>query len=506
MLSRSTRRLVSSPLQMHARCMATTRYRSTRGGQTGLKFDETVLQGLGRDRGLMVPEDIPSFPAGAPECWRGLKFEELAYEVMSLYIGPDDIPAANLKDIINRSYATFRDEDVTPVVPISDGLHTLELFHGPTFAFKDVALQFLGNLFEYLLAQRPGASITVLGATSGDTGSSAIHGLRGKAGVECFIMYPEGRTSRTQELQMISVTDPNIHNISLRGTFDDCQAIVKACFNDPEFRDTHNLAAVNSINWARILAQMVYYVHAYLKVTTPPAAGAAPQKVSFSVPTGNFGDILAGYYAKRMGLPVDQLIVATNKNDILNRFFAHGGDYSLDKNGVAETITPSMDIGVSSNFERFLFHCAGDDPAVMKELMTNFEATGVLNPPASLVQAAKDEMCSASVDDEEILATVKQVYGASDGYTLDPHSAIGVRAAQVMRPAGATTPMVCLACAHWAKFPDATQRALGADSFKELVVPEPLASLHKLPTRVSSQPYEIKAVQEFVKKTVAARQ
>jgi threonine synthase len=303
MLSRSTRRLVSSPLQMHARCMATTRYRSTRGGQTGLKFDETVLQGLGRDRGLMVPEDIPSFPAGAPECWRGLKFEELAYEVMSLYIGPDDIPAANLKDIINRSYATFRDEDVTPVVPISDGLHTLELFHGPTFAFKDVALQFLGNLFEYLLAQRPGASITVLGATSGDTGSSAIHGLRGKAGVECFIMYPEGRTSRTQELQMISVTDPNIHNISLRGTFDDCQAIVKACFNDPEFRDTHNLAAVNSINWARILAQMVYYVHAYLKVTTPPAAGAAPQKVSFSVPTGNFGDILAGYYAKRMGLP-----------------------------------------------------------------------------------------------------------------------------------------------------------------------------------------------------------
>ena len=192
----------------HARAMSTTRYRSTRGGQTGLKFDEAVLQGLGHDRGLLVPETIPSFPSGAPEIWRGLSFEDLAFEIMSLYIGPDDVPPAQLKDIINRSYATFRDSDVTPVVPITDGLHTLELFHGPTFAFKDVALQFLGNLFEHLLSKRPGHKITVVGATSGDTGSSAIHGLRGKKGVECFIMYPEGRTSRTQELQMITVTDP----------------------------------------------------------------------------------------------------------------------------------------------------------------------------------------------------------------------------------------------------------------------------------------------------------
>ena len=289
------------------------------GGQTGLKFDEAVLQGLATDRGLLVPEQIPSFPPGAPEVWRGLKFEELAYEIMSLYIGPKDIEPDVLKDIINRSYATFRDpaeephphssaEDkngrVTPVREITDGMHVLELFHGPTFAFKDVALQYLGNLFEQLLKKRPGHSITVVGATSGDTGSSAIHGLRGKDGVECFIMYPEGRTSRTQELQMITVTDPNIHNIALGGTFDDCQAVVKACFNDAEFRDAHNLAAVNSINWARILAQMVYYVYAYLKVTPPPASAKdvdSPPLVSFSVPTGNFGDILAGYYAKAWG-------------------------------------------------------------------------------------------------------------------------------------------------------------------------------------------------------------
>ena len=298
--ARSVLRLANAPLRQQAygrgllaaasvkapRAYSTTTYRSTRGGQTGLKFDEAVLQGLATDRGLLVPEVIPSFPADAPEKWRGLSFQDLAFEVMSLYIGPNDVPPEKLKDIIARSYGTFRDADVTPTVPICDGMHTLELFHGPTFAFKDVALQFLGNLFEHLLSVRPGKKITVVGATSGDTGSSAIHGLRGKQGIECFIMYPEGRTSRTQELQMISVVDANIHNIALGGTFDDCQATVKACFNDHAFRDAHSLAAVNSINWARILAQMVYYVHAYLKVTaTPPTDHAAPRHPPALYPT-----------------------------------------------------------------------------------------------------------------------------------------------------------------------------------------------------------------------------
>jgi threonine synthase len=492
------------------RAMSTIKYRSTRGGQTGLGFGEAVLQGLGTDRGLLVPETIPKFPAGALEKWRGLSFQDLAFEVMSLYVPSEEIPDANLKSIIARSYefgggapdyTGWRDSDITPVRKLPDDMHVLELFHGPTFAFKDVALQFLGNLFEELLRTRPGKKITVVGATSGDTGSSAIHGLRGKKGVECFIMYPEGRTSLTQELQMISVTDPNIHNIALGGTFDDCQAVVKACFNDHAFRDEIQIAAVNSINWARILAQMVYYVYAYLKVTTPGSAG----KVSFSVPTGNFGDILAGFYAKEMGLPVDQLIVATNRNDILHRFFGSAGDYSLDKNGVAETLAPSMDIGVSSNFERFLFHMGGDNAAQMKTLMDNFEASGNLSPPDNLVAASRAHMDSASVSDKEVLATIADVHARGDGYVLDPHSAIGVAAARKVRPAGASSPMVCLACAHWAKFPDANAAALGKDKSSTLVVPEPLASLHTLPTRVSSQPNDLSTVQGFIKQTLAKR-
>merc|ERR1719326_914938 len=498
---------------------ATTLYRTTRGGQQGVPFDEAVLQGLGHDGGLFVPETIPTFSLEELESWRSLSYEEVAYKVMSLYIGPDMIPAADLKDIIKRSYSTFRPPDaepmhlphsddvngrVTPTRPITDGMHTLELYHGPTFAFKDVALQFLGNLFEHLLKQRPGARITVLGATSGDTGSSAIHGPRGKKSIDCFIMYPEGRTSRTQELQMITVTDSNIHNIALGGTFDDCQAIVKASFNDKAFRDRNQLAAVNSINWARILAQQVYYVYAYLRVTAAGDATAG-KKVSFTVPTGNFGDILAGYYAKHMGLPVDQMVVATNRNDILDRFFTKG-DYSLSPNGVAETITPSMDIGISSNFERFLFHRLGENTDEMAALMKNFESTGDLKPSKALLEASRAEMDSASVPDEEILTTIADVYKEGNGYTLDPHSAIGVAAARKARKPNATdVPMIVLACAHWAKFPDANKAALGAEKAGKLTVPPILAGLHKLESRVKSLPNGVPIVQGFVEETMAAR-
>uniref|UniRef100_A0A7S3AUL0 Threonine synthase N-terminal domain-containing protein n=1 Tax=Haptolina ericina TaxID=156174 RepID=A0A7S3AUL0_9EUKA len=462
------------------------------------------MQGLASDKGLLVPETIPTFPAGAPEIWRGLSFEDLAFEIMSLYIPREEVEEDALRDIIKRSYSTFRDSDVTPVKSITDDMHVMELFHGPTFAFKDVALQFLGNLFEHLLKQRPGQTITVVGATSGDTGSSAIHGLRGKKGVDCFILYPDGRTSRRQELQMISILDENIHSVALGGTFDDCQAIVKACFNDHPFRDAHSLAAVNSINWARILAQQVYYVHSYLKVTQAPAPGAPAPKVSFSVPTGNFGDILAGYYAKAMGLPIDQLIVATNSNDILHRFFSDA-DYSVNSGGVAATISPSMDIQVSSNFERFLCHMTGDDTAEMHKLMSGFEETTKLQPSEALVAACRKEMVSARVTDEEILETIRDVHArTSDSYTLDPHSAIGVAAARkIGKTAG--VPMVCLACAHWAKFPDANQAALGEQTSSALVVPEPLASLHTLPTRVKNLPNSVDEIQSFIKKTLAAR-
>ena len=373
------------------------------------------------------------------------------------------------------------------------------------------------------------------------------------------------------------MTDPNIHNISLHGTFDDCQAIVKASFNDKAFRDRNQLAAVNSINWARILAQQVYYVYAYLRVTAAGDATAG-KKVSFTVPTGNFGDILAGYYAKHMGLPVDQMVVATNRNDILDRFFTKG-DYSLSPNGVAETITPSMDIGISSNFERFLFHRLGENTDEMAALMKNFESTGgarlspasaatststtatssdpsVASPPPdlkpskALLEASRAEMDSASVPDEEILTTIADVYKEGNGYTLDPHSAIGVAAARKARKPNATdVPMIVLACAHWAKFPDANKAALGAEKVRErrardapppprrprappppppdgppaspaaltphfpplhpqagkLTVPPILAGLHKLESRVKSLPNGVPIVQGFVEETMAAR-
>ena len=521
MLVRHASRRVARPLASYARAMSTTKYRTTRGAQKDVDFASAVLQGLGADGGLFVPQDLPKISAAELESWRSATYEDVAYGVMSKYITEDVMPAAKLKDIIKRSYGTFRppsDDPITPgdhtdgkhgrVTPVrelpGDNMHVLELYHGPTFAFKDVALQFLGNLFEALLEDRPGMRITVLGATSGDTGSSAIHGLRGKKNVECFIMYPEGRTSRTQELQMITVTDPNIHNISLHGTFDDCQAIVKASFNDKAFRDRNQLAAVNSINWARILAQQVYYVYAYLRVTAAGDATAG-KKVSFTVPTGNFGDILAGYYAKHMGLPVDQMVVATNRNDILDRFFTKG-DYSLSPNGVAETITPSMDIGISSNFERFLFHRLGENTDEMAALMKNFESTGDLKPSKALLEASRAEMDSASVPDEEILTTIADVYKEGNGYTLDPHSAIGVAAARKARKPNATdVPMIVLACAHWAKFPDANKAALGAEKAGKLTVPPILAGLHKLESRVKSLPNGVPIVQGFVEETMAAR-
>jgi len=509
------RGLAARPVRVSARGLAAAAaagqrilYRSTRGGQSDLTFSEAVLQGLGTDKGLLVPQAIPRFDAATLESWRGLPFHALAAEVMSLYLTDDDLSRSELEALTAASYgAQWRDEAVTPVTTLPGGMRLLELHHGPTFAFKDVALQFLGNLFELLLAKREAAglshTLTVAGATSGDTGSSAIHGLRGKRGVEVFMMYPEGRTSPTQELQMISVLDANIHNIALAGTFDDCQNIVKALFNDHAFRDSVGLAAVNSINWARILAQTVYYVHAYHEATSPGAALEGTQ-VSYSVPTGNFGDILAGWYAKQMGLPVRKLIVATNENDILHRFF-QAGDYS--QLGVRETLSPSMDIQISSNFERFLFHAGGDDAPALKSLMDGLEDTKRLTPPPSLLAACREEMDSERVDDAEVLATIADVHTASAGeHTLDPHSAIAVAGARrylQRAPEEAGVPMVALACAHWAKFASAVGRAIGPEEAAKLEMPEPLASLHGKPTRVAPLPNDVSAVRQHIHATLA---
>ena len=344
------------------------RYQSTRGGGEPLKFKDTILTGLARDGGLFLPETIPNV-ADRLTAWRQLAYSDLAFEIIRLFA--DDLPEAALREIVNKSYAVFRHPDVTPVVKVGP-VYVLELFHGPTLAFKDVALQFLGNLFEYVLGET-GGEMNIVAATSGDTGSAAIYGVRGRERIRIFVMHPHGRVSPVQERQMTTVLDSNVCNLAVDGTFDDCQNMVKALFGDLPFRDHFKLGAVNSINWARVLAQIVYYFYAAFRVQE--ATGAA--KVRFSVPTGNFGDIFAGYVALKMGLPIDRLVLATNENDILSRYF-NTGIYSLGE--VAPTLSPSMDIQVASNFERYLYYLAGEDAVKLASWMSEFKTTGTLKP------------------------------------------------------------------------------------------------------------------------------
>jgi threonine synthase len=371
--------------------------------------------------------------------------------------------------------------------------YSQELFHGPTFAFKDVALQMLGNFFEYFLSTGSnGGRLAVLGATSGDTGSAAIYGLRGKKGVDCIILYPTGRVSEIQERQMTTVPDDNIHCVSVDGTFDDCQDIVKASFNDKEFRDTVKLGAVNSINWCRVLAQTTYYFWSYLRVTDNEKD---VEKVNFSVPTGNFGDILAGYYSKRMGLPVGDLIVATNENDILHRFFSQGTYHRED---IQETISPSMDICVSSNFERYLYHLAGNDATTLASWMGAFESTGKLTITGKKLDEARADFKSAKADTANTLETIQQYHTKYD-YMLCPHSAVGVSAIHQLNMVNSAT--VCLATAHFAKFGDACSMAVNPLP----TIPKELARLWKLQIRSSNCPNDVKVVQAFMQRRVEER-
>jgi len=458
------------------------RYISTRGGIAPIRFKDAVMMGLADDGGLLLPETIPTFSADQLEAWRGLTYPQLAFEIISRYV--DDIPADDLRQLIDRSYATFSHPEVTPVVR-QDGVYILELFHGTTLAFKDVALQFLGNLFEYILAERK-ERLTIVGATSGDTGSAAIHGVRGKKGITIFIMHPEGKTSAVQALQMTSVLDDNVHNIAVQGTFDDCQDIVKALMNDLAFKQRHKLGAVNSINWARVLAQVVYYVYAWLKVAQPG------QKVLFSVPTGNFGDIFAGYVAGQMGLPVQQLLLATNENNILTRFI-NDGDYSVGQ--VVQTVSPSMDIQVASNFERYLFYLFNSDAARVRSAFAQLKGEGrIAFSPDELVQVRRD-FCSASVNREQTLATIGS-FLKETGYLLDPHTAVGVKAARDLA-VGDTLP-VCLATAHPAKFGEAVQEATG----QPVPLPTAIQRLQGLPTRCALLPADQQQVRAFIEQHV----
>jgi threonine synthase len=459
-------------------------YVSTRGGVAPVDFAQAVMMGLGTDGGLLVPATIPQIDGETLAAWARLPFPDLALEVMTRYVG-DAIPRHHLAELIRRSYATFSHPEVTPVVEVG-GTRILELFHGPTAAFKDVALQFLGNLFEYLL-ERDGGRINIIGATSGDTGSAAIAGVRGKARIEIFILHPQGRVSPIQERQMTTVLDANVHNVALRGTFDDAQDIVKALFNDLAFKGEYHLGAVNSINWARILAQTVYYFYAWGRAS----GGDAGQRVSFSVPTGNFGDVFAGYLAKRMGLPVERLLIATNRNDILTRF-VHSGVYAAGE--VHPTLSPAMDIQIASNFERYLYYLHGEDAASVRTLIETMQGTGQLSVNETLHGTVRSDFDAAAVDDAGTLAQIRETY-ADTSYILDPHTAVGVRAAAGLPDC------ICLATAHPAKFNDAVTAAIG----REAPPPPSLQGLMDRPTRCTALSADRSVVKEHIRATLAAR-
>jgi threonine synthase len=423
-------------------------YLSTRGGISPISFTKAVMMGLATDGGLLLPRNIPRIGSETFSSWSELSYPELAYEIMSRFI--DDVPGSDLRDIINASYASFSTEEVTPLVH-HGGLHILELFHGPTLAFKDIALQFLGNLFEYLLEKENGV-MNILGATSGDTGSAAIYGVRGKERINIFILHPHKRVSPVQEKQMTTVTDNNVFNIAIQGTFDDGQAIVKSIFSDIDYKTNHSLGAINSINWARVLAQVVYYVHSCLHI----ANHEQDKTVDFAIPTGNFGDIFAGYVAKQL-LPegsIRKLVLATNSNDILTRF-VNEGDYSKAK--VVPTTSPSMDIQAASNFERYLYYLLDKDADHTKEAMEAFIESGKLDLSSYRDQVNRD-FEAVAVSEEQVQETITTFY-QKHGYQLDPHTAIGVHAAQQLRVQN--VPIVCLATAHPAKFGDTVKQATG---------------------------------------------
>ncbi len=462
------------------------RYISTRGRAPVLEFDEVLLAGLARDGGLYVPESWPRFTPDQFRALRGLPYAELAFQVVRPFVG-GRIPDVDLRRIAAEAYADFGHAAVAPLKQLDANLWLMELFHGPTIAFKDMAMQMLARLFDHILKRR-GERVTIVGATSGDTGSAAIEACRGRDAIDVFILFPAGRVSEVQRRQMTTVEAPNVHAIAVEGTFDDCQDLVKALFNDQAFRDEMRLSAVNSINWARVMAQIVYYVHAAL------ALGAPDRPVAFSVPSGNFGNVYAGYAAQAMGLPVGGLILGSNRNDILTRFI-EGGDMSMAT--VHPTISPSMDIQVASNFERFLFDLYDRDGVALADAMTRFRAERRLDVGAERLSRSQATFDAYRLDDDQTRAVIRTEY-ARTGELLDPHSAIGVGAARAMHH-DPSVPVVALATAHPAKFPDAVEAASGVRP----ALPPRMADLFDRPERMAQLPNDLGAVQKFVRRHVA---
>lgn len=461
------------------------KYISTRGQTEPMPFKDAVITGMAPDGGLLIPETIPDVRAEL-ESWRGLAFVPFAQALIPRFV--DDIPKDTLDELISKAYATFDHEEVVPFRPLkglagNHDVQVMELFHGPTLAFKDVALQLLGQLFEYILEERD-EHLNILGATSGDTGSAAIAGVRGLPAVDVFIMFPEGRVSPLQERQMTTIPDENVHCLAVEGSFDDCQSLMKGLFADAEAKAGLSLGAVNSVNWARVLAQIVYYGYASLKF-----AGTEP--ASFCVPTGNFGNVFAGFLAKRMGFPIDKLIIATNDNDILARFF-ETGDYA--RGAVHHTTSPAMDIQVSSNFERYLYYYFGEDAEQLTAFMETFAETGSASVGG---KPATDDFLATAVSESEVAATIAAVY-ENNGYVVDPHTAVGLAAASRYKVAGA---LICAATAHPAKFPEAVNDAIG----KPVASHPTLDALKALPVRKTLIPATTDAVRTYLQAHRGAR-
>lgn len=457
------------------------KYISTRGKSEPRSFSQVALEGLARDGGLFIPSELPDFSNRLEEL-KALTYQELALEIFTPFVD-GEISRDELTTLIEKSYATFEHKEVTPLLFTEDGA-ILELFHGPTLAFKDVALQFLGNLFEYLLAKED-QSLNIVGATSGDTGSAAIHGVRGKKGISIFMLHPEGKVSPIQEKQMTTVLDENVHNIAIDGTFDDAQQIVKDIFNDLDFRDKYQLGAVNSINWVRVMAQIVYYFYAAFRFQEKNPGEA----LVYSVPTGNFGDIYAGYLAKKMGLPIKKLILATNENDILYRTMT-SGDYTIGS--VHASLSPSMDIQVSSNFERLLFDLVGRDGEAIVARMEALSKNRGFQLTEDELNKAQENFAAGRVDTAGTLECIGRY--AEKGIVLDPHTAVGVAAAEQSE----YSKVICLATAHPAKFQDAVIQATG----KEPETPKSLVGILDKESRCLQVKADYKEIEKIVEENL----
>ena len=456
------------------------KYVSTRGQAPALGFSDVVLTGLARDGGLYVPESWPSLSQDQLGALSGATYAEIAKTVLAPFF-EGEIDAQEFSQMVDEAYASFCHPAVAPLVQTDSNEFVLELFHGPTMAFKDVAMQLLSRLMDKILADR-GTQLTIVGATSGDTGGAAIEAFRGRSNTDIFILFPNGRVSDVQRWQMTGVDDPNVHALAIEGTFDDCQALVKDMFDHHAFRDGHNLSGVNSINWGRIMAQIVYYFSSALSL------GAPDRPVSFCVPTGNFGDIFAGYVAKKMGLPIERLVIATNSNDILVRTMETG---RYETSSVDVTSSPSMDIQVSSNFERLLFESSGRDADWVANSMSSLKQSGAFALSEKVKAAIDVDFEAGRATEEEVNSMIEQVY-AAHGYLLDPHTAVGVCVARQSKPSHA--PMIVLSTAHPAKFPDAVEKASGTRP----ALPPRNAGLMKGKERFSILPSELNAVEGYI--------